>query len=123
MTVNGTTLPQMSEQHATDKRHMAGLLDEDVEGWARLSGLLAMLALPPVRLADGTHRLRIVEIEVRPDSDKWIAIDGVTLEPHRLLCWRGGNGSRVVYEYPRGSAIPKWRTPCEITPPSFMGSP
>lgn len=89
------------------KGYMAGLLDEDAEGWARLSGMMAMLALPPVRRDDGTFRARVVEIEVAPN--RWLRVDGVALEAHRLICWHGSNGSRIQFEYPRGAAIPRWR--------------
>ena len=113
----------MSDPCDTDhgQEHMAGLLDEDAEGHARLSGLLAMLALPPVRLSDGTHRRRIVEIEVKPDSDRWVPIDGITIEPHRIIAWWGANGTRVQYEFLRGEATPRWRMPVEKSRPALPG--
>ena len=100
---------------------MAGLLDEDAEGHARLSGLLAVIALPPTRQTDGTVRKRTIEIETTPGG-AWVAIEGVAVEFNRVICWTGTNGSRRQYEYLRGAAIPRWRVPSmHETPPARFG--
>jgi len=100
----------MSDGCANDRdTFMAKLIEEDVEAWARLQGLLAMLALPPMREDDGVVRRILVEIEVSPN--KWVPIEGVTIEPHRLIFHYGTNGTRVQYPYAREDGIPRWRTP------------
>lgn len=101
-------MSDLSSTTATQE-FVSDLLDKDVEGWARLSGLLAVLGLPPTRLPDGTYRRRPIEIEIKPNSDRWMLIDGISIEHHRILCWWGANGSRVVYEYLRGEQMPLWR--------------
>lgn len=99
---------------------MTGLLHIDVEGWARLSGLLAVLALPEMRLDDGTYRRRAIEIEVKPRSDRWTLIDGICIEHHRIICFWGSNGTRQQYEFMRGEQMPMWRfADRKPKPPTF----
>lgn len=94
---------------------MAGLLEADIEGWARLQGLLTMMGLPPVNHGDGTVKRRIVEIAVHGE---WVAIEGIAVELHRVICWTGTNGSRQNYEFKRGEDIPRWRVPSmSVSPP------
>lgn len=88
---------------------MFDLLEENEEQWSRLSGLLAMLALPALRMPDGTHRRRLVEIRLA--SGKWVPIDGVFVEAHRITFHYGTNGTRVQYPYLRSDGIPQWRSP------------
>lgn len=95
---------------------MSELQDADIEGWARLQGLLAMVALPPIHTDHGRFRRRVIEIEVEPDSDRWVEIEGVAVEMHRIICWTGHNGSTQQWIYPRGAAIPRWRTPENFYP-------
>ncbi len=116
-----TTQPPVASERDATSLFMAGLLDSDVEGYARLAGLLAMLALPPIHAGDGTFRRRVVEIEVSPGSDRWIAIEGVAVEAHRIICWTGSNGTRQQFEYLRGEKIPQWRTPKPVFPKSTTG--
>jgi hypothetical protein len=111
---NGVTMSDLCSKSANQETFVMDLLDKDAEGWARLSGLLAMLGLPPTRLSDGTYRRRAIEIEVKPNTDRWVLIDGVTIEHHRIICWWGSNGTRVQYEYVRGEQMPKWRTPTVV---------
>lgn len=112
----------MSERRVTEV-FMAGLLDEDLEGWARLQGLLAVMGLPPVREVDGFVRRRVVEIEIRPNSDLWVAIEGIAIEMHRVICWTGTNGSKRQYEFVRGEDMPRWRVPSmsEHALPNYAG--
>lgn len=98
---------------------MAGLLDTDVEAWSRLSGLLAMLALPPVRCDDGRYQRRLIEIEIAPGSDKWTAIDGLTIEPTRLIFYTGMNGTRRQWVFVRPEGVPRWRAP-NVPPSRFL---
>lgn len=95
---------------------MSALRDADEEGYSRLAGLAAVMALPPVRVGDGTYRRRVVEIEVTPDSERWVEIEGIAIEIGRIICWTGSNGSRQNFEYKRGEGIPRWRTPQSIFP-------
>lgn len=97
-------------ERAVNEVFMAGLLDDDAEGHARLSGLLAVIALPPIHHGDGTVRKRTIEIETAPGGP-WVSIEGIAVEMHRVICWTGTNGSRRQYEFPRGAAIPRWRVP------------
>lgn len=87
--------------------YMAGLLDENAEEWSRMAGLLAVLALPPLRESDGTYRRQLIEIEI--SHGRWAAIDGVTIEAHRVLFHHGRNGSSVQYEFTRAEGVPRWR--------------
>jgi hypothetical protein len=90
---------------------MADLLDDDAEGWARLQGLFAMLALPLIHDSDGRFRKRIIEVEI--SAGRWIAIDGAALEMQRLIVWSGMNGTRSTYEFRRSEGVPQWRAPKE----------
>jgi hypothetical protein len=88
---------------------MAMLLTDDPEIWASIQGLFAMLALPPIRVGDGTYRRRIIEAEVTPG--RWVEIDGASIDIQRLIVWTGTNGSTVQHVFPRGGPMPKWRMP------------
>lgn len=100
----------MSDENGM-RNAMAELLADDAEGWARLQGLFAMLALPPLHDDDGRYRKLIVEVEI--SAGRWVAIDGASLEGDRFTVWSGTNGTRVQYPFRRSEGIPRWRTPKE----------
>ncbi len=77
------------------------------EAYASLQGLMAMLALPPVRCDDGTFRKRRVEIEIADGI--WACIDSMIIEAERLLFTFGANGTRVEYVFARSEGVPEWR--------------
>lgn len=99
----------MQSDPAVTRQAMAQLLADSPEGWARLQGLFAMLALPPINAGLGMVRRRIVEVEVSPN--RWVPIEGAALELHRLVVWTGSNGSRQQYEFLRAEGVPRWRMP------------
>ncbi len=86
--------------------------------WAKLRGLMAVLALPPVRFADGVFRKRLIEVEIAEGT--WAAVNAIAVEPERLVFWFGINGERVEYVFPR-SHVPNWRI--EPSPPQIFGDP
>jgi len=98
----------MSDPYEKTRATMAILMTENVEGWARLSGLMAVLALPPVRGNDKTYRRAAVEIEVARGI--WTEIDAVAIEADRLIFWFGKNGERQEYPFARAEGVPQWRT-------------
>lgn len=81
--------------------------DLDPENHARLSGLLAMVALPLVRGDLGMMRRVRVEVEVALGT--WRAIEGAAVELGKLTVWSGTNGSRVQWEF-QAAACPRWRS-------------
>jgi hypothetical protein len=97
----------VSAAHVT-RQFMVRLLEEDPEAWARLSGLMATLALPPLRHFDGSSRKPSVEIEITPGV--WALVDALAIESNRLLFWYGENGTRREYVFPKAAGIPRWRT-------------
>jgi hypothetical protein len=88
---------------------------EDSENSARLAGLLAMIALPMVRTADGRERRRTIQIEYRPG--KWETIEGVEVKAQVLVFWRGRNGSSQQFSVP-ASRCPQWRA--DKAEPKFL---
>jgi hypothetical protein len=82
--------------------------DLDPEQSARLHGLMAMLALPPLRDPGGDARRIVIEIEVL--RDQWEPIDAVIIEPDRLVCSFGVNGHRVEWAFLWSEGVPRWRT-------------
>lgn len=93
---------------AANAFHMSSLLQEDAEGWSRLKGLMAMLALPGVRNPESnTLQNRVVQIEIR--RDVWTAIDAVAIEAERVIFWVGTNGSRQEFVFRRSEGVPQWR--------------
>ncbi len=91
----------MSDPHA-----IVLVMDHEAENAARLSGLVAMLALPMVRTQDGRDRRRVIEIEYRPGQ--WERVDAVEVKAQTLTFWRGANGSSVQFSVP-ASRCPRWR--------------
>lgn len=93
---------------AANALHMSALLQDNVEDWARLKGLMAMLALPGVRdPASDTFNSRVVQIEIR--HEVWTAIDAVAIDAERLIFWVGTNGSRQEFVFRRSEGVPRWR--------------
>lgn len=92
----------MSDPGSTtaSQEFMFDLLERDAEGWARLSGLVAILGL--------TTR-RQVEIELVPNSNEWAVIDGISITREKLECYWGVNGHREVFVFRRGESVPEWR--------------
>lgn len=82
-------------------------MNHDPESWARLQGVMAMLALPPVRARDGRERRRVVEIEIAPDQ--WAVVDGISIESGRLTFYRGTNGHRSEFRFSSAEPSPRWR--------------
>lgn len=89
------------------RRRIVPAMDE-AENAARLTGLLAMLALPMVRCDDGLYRRRLVELEI--SAGRWVAIEGIAIEAHRIIVWSGRNGSRTQFEFRKSEGCPPWRT-------------
>lgn len=83
------------------KRLMAILLESDAEGWSRLQGLMAILALPLV--AAGARK---VEIEVSPGV--WASITSCAFDSEMLTFWCGKHIT-VAYEFRHGEQVPRWR--------------
>lgn len=81
--------------------------DLDPENHARLSGLLAMVALPLVRGDLGMMRRVRVEVEVAPGT--WRPIEGAAVELGKLTVWTGTNGSRTQWEF-LAAQCPRWRS-------------
>lgn len=79
----------------------------DEENNARLSGLLAMIALPLVNAGNGMMRRVPVEVEVSPG--KWRAIEGAEVTLGKLSVWTGSNGSRTVFTF-NAAQCPRWRS-------------
>lgn len=109
------TMPP-SDQRDRSAPEMARLLVDDPEGWARLQGLFAMLALPPLQCGGGLVQRRIVEVEIT--KDRWLAIEGAALDQFKLTVWTGSNGTRRHYEFLRAEGIPRWRMGDENHVPS-----
>ncbi len=84
------------------KEHTEGFVDN----WARLQGVIAMLALPEVRCRDGVFRRRAVEIEVLPDQ--WREITECTITAESVKFAIGDGAWRREYLFDRG-AVPRWR--------------
>lgn len=80
---------------------------DDPENHARLSGLVAMLALPLVNAGRGLMRRVRVEVEIMPGT--WRAVEGAAVELGKLTVWSGSNGSRVQWEF-QAAACPRWRS-------------
>lgn len=83
------------------KSRMAMLLERDAEGWARLQGLMATLALPQV--ASGARR---VEVEVAPDT--WVQITSCAFDSEKLTFWCGV-ACVVCFEFRHTEPVPRWR--------------
>jgi hypothetical protein len=113
-----TEPPPMSERHAIARSLIMSHTGNNDEQSAKLAGLFAVLALPPVRMSDGTHRRRVVEVEV--SANKWVAIIGAAIEHEVFVCWTGNNGSMVRYKFVKGENIPDWRMPREVAPPKYL---
>jgi hypothetical protein len=96
------------------RRAMLELMD-DPENHARLSGLLAILALPLLRGDDGHLRRINVEILLRGDSgltgieSRWVSVEGADVEAGKLTIWAGSNGKRMRWEFD-ATKCPEWRT-------------
>lgn len=87
---------------------MADLLRCDQEGWASLSGLMAVLALPPIHCAGGAQRKRDVEVEIAPGV--WQVVHSIAIEEHRIRFWSGMNGTRTEFTFLRlDNSVPRWR--------------
>lgn len=84
---------------------MAETVDTD-EGWARLQGLMATLALPARRHQDGVYRKPRVEVHI---ANAWEPIDTVTIESDRVTFSFGINGSQREWIFLRAEGIPPWR--------------
>lgn len=77
-----------------------------VENWARLQGLMSMLALPPRRGDDGQMRRVIVEIMIA--RNKWAPVESLVIDDKGMTFFWGRNGSTVEYRF-RGDECPPWR--------------
>jgi hypothetical protein len=84
---------------------------DDPEQQARLLGLMAVLALPPLTTSDGDTRRVLVEVEVAPG--RWHAVDSCVIESDRLVLSHGVNGHRVEWAFSRAEPVPRWRMPRE----------
>lgn len=91
---------------------MQSLLASDPEAWARLSGVMAILALPHVAHADRTTRAQLIEIEVQ--HNVWEHVDRVTITPEAIIFAHGVNGHTKRWPFSFGD-IPRWRM-AETTP-------
>lgn len=92
------------------KSRMAELLEQDAESWSRLSGMMAVLALPPTRHADGEYYRRAVEIEIAPKT--WAIVDCVSIESDRFVFWQNGKSGQPIapaYQFSRSEGAPAWR--------------
>lgn len=91
-------------------RAMVGRMEvttsERAEGWARLQGLMAVLALPPVRRSDNTWARPPVEVEIAPGN--WTPVEDIVIDADGMTLSFGKNGSRVEYRFP-GTTCPRWR--------------
>lgn len=88
----------------------ASIIEGDVsqlDNWARLQGLLAMLALPPLRRDDGQMWRVVVEVEIA--KGKWAPVETLSIDDKGLTFTWGRNGSTVEYKFP-GESCPPWRT-------------
>lgn len=88
------------------KQLMSELLHDDAEAWASLSGLMAILALPPIR-----ERHRVVEVEITPGM--WQLVHSIAIEANVIRFWFGTNGSRTEFTFLRTAfdRVPRWRVP------------
>lgn len=92
------------ERALSRSRALAIFLHDDPEGWASLSGLLAILALPPLQPSDARPR---VEIEIAPNV--WTAIDEVSITADAITYAHGHNGRREVWSVDPRAGVPRWR--------------
>lgn len=96
---NGTDARKLTaEQRAT----LAALLARDPEGWCRLQGLLAMLALPPL----STGRRPEIQVQI---GETWHRIDRVYVTPAAIIVAQGVNGHTASWEFPQPGLVPEWQ--------------
>jgi hypothetical protein len=76
---------------------------DHAEGWASLQGLMAQLALPPVRSLDGSFCRPRIEVEINPDE--WEPIDSVSVESARVVFALG----KREWVFLRTETFPRWR--------------
>lgn len=108
--VEDLTMSGMSDQDATVREYfMKELLEEDANEWASLMGMLAQLALPPLRAEHGLEMRRAIEIERPADSGNWILVESITIEPGTVTFRSGHNGSTQAFTYRRREKLPRWR--------------
>lgn len=110
----------MERDHRTLLRKLA---DRDPEAWARVSGLFAMLALPPVRNGVSTGDIaRRFEVETAPDT--WSTIEtaklgervratdvpaGIICEVTIIAMVLMPTGERTELVFGEVVGFPKWR--------------
>lgn len=81
----------------------------DSEAHARLLGLMAVLALPPVRCDEGTTTKRpLVEIEVH--TGVWRPVETIIVLDTLIVLSFGKNGSTRTYRFLTADC-PAWRMP------------
>ncbi len=73
------------------------------EGWARIQGMMAQLALPAVRGFDGVFRP--VEIEI--DVDGWRRVDSIYIEAETVTFALKDAPHDWVFR--RSEGVPRWR--------------
>jgi hypothetical protein len=88
------------------------MMTMDTESWARLMGVMSMLALPPVRCG-GVERRRIVEIELSPGV--WQCVDGVSITSDSITFF-SMNGVRHEWKFTTGEPTPRWRVDHGLVP-------
>lgn len=86
--------------------NVTGVQDPEAENDARLCGLMAALALPPVRGRDGVARRVPVEVEVAPGA--WARVESMLIDSDGMTMSFGANGHRTDYRFV-GTACPPWR--------------
>lgn len=96
---------RMRAAHEAAKR-----VDRTSEDGSRLHGLLAVLALPARRQADGVYRRPVVEVEIQKHPSKWAAVENLVIDADGMTFFWGTNGSTVQYRFP-GRTCPAWRMP------------
>lgn len=91
------------------KARMAELLEQDAESWSRLSGMMAILALPSTRRPGGEYRSTPIEIEIAHET--WAVVDCLAIESDQFVFWRTVNGRPIEpsFRFPRAGGAPRWR--------------
>lgn len=92
------------ENALSRSRALATFLQNDPNGWASLSGLLAILALPARQPSDNRPR---VEIEIAPNV--WTVVDEVSITADAITYAHGRNGHREVWSVDPRAGVPRWR--------------
>jgi hypothetical protein len=79
-----------------------------LENESRLSGLIAVLALPPTYHERATRLARKVEVEVEPGEWRVVSRIALLVVSDEVRLSSGNNGSSQSWTFPRAS-VPRWR--------------